>query len=74
MFGLHTPCGGICLTPRGGNRRPFRGHWVSLVLAPIHPRVCGEQDRDQYSRMAEDGSSPVPESSEVPGYLIKYCK
>ena len=27
-----------------------------LLLAPIYPSVCGEQDRDQYSRMAEDGS------------------
>ncbi len=31
---------------------------MSLFLAPIHPRVCGEQDRDQYSRMAEDRPSP----------------
>ena len=46
---------GICVTPRGGNRRSFHRHWVSLFLAPIHPRVCGEQDRDQYSRMDEDG-------------------
>ena len=46
------------VTPKGGNRRSFHGHWVSLFLAPIHPRVCGEQDRDLYSRMAEDGSSP----------------
>ena len=30
---------------------------MSLFLAPIHPGVCGEQDRDQYSRMAEDGPS-----------------
>ena len=30
---------------------------MSLFLAPIHPRACGEQDRDQYSRMTEDGSS-----------------
>ena len=45
------------LTPRGGNRRSFPGHRVRLFLAPIHPRVYGEQDRDQYSRMAEDGPS-----------------
>ncbi len=51
------PSDGICLTPRGGNRRSFQGHWVSLFLAPIHPRVCGEQGRDQHSRMAEDGPS-----------------
>ena len=30
---------------------------MSLFLAPIHPRVCGELERDQYSRMAEDGPS-----------------
>ena len=51
------PCDATTMTPTGGNRQPFRGHWVSLLLAPIHPRVCGEQDLDQYSPMAEDGPS-----------------
>ena len=52
------PCDATSWSPRGGNRRSFHGHWVGLFFAPIHPRVCGEQDRDQYSRTAEDGPSP----------------
>ena len=52
------PSDSICVTPRRAIRRPFNGHWVCLFPAPIHPRVCGEQDRDHYSRIAEDGPSP----------------
>ena len=52
------PSDGICVTPRGGNRRLFHRHWMSWFLTPIHLGVCGEQDRGQYSRMAEDGPSP----------------
>ncbi len=52
------PCDATSLTPRAGNRRSFQRHWVGLFLAPNHPRVCGEQDRDQYSRTAEDEPSP----------------
>ena len=65
---------GIGVTPKDGNRRSFHGRWMSLFLAPIHPRVCGEQDRDQYSRMAEDGPSPVAESSELQRFPLKYFK
>ena len=42
--------------------------------ASIHLGVCAERDRDQYSRMAEDGSSPVAESIEFQTYPLMYCK
>ena len=29
------PSDGICVTPRGGNRRSFPGHWMRLLLAPF---------------------------------------
>ena len=43
------PSDGICVTPRGGNRRSFQGHWVSLYLARFIPASCEERDRDRHS-------------------------